>query len=727
MEIKIFKDGAFYNNFQIPEEDIFVGAEFFIGRNEDCHIQISDFRISRHHAKLSITSSEVKLVKLSDNGSLKVNGAEVREKILTSQDKIELLDYIILVSNYLPNSKSSSEDIVIEEDKTEILTEDDSLSDAEGLTNLEEPNEQIDEVEHTEDFQDQDSFLASDEVSESEDSVSDETFEENGFKEEPFPKDSYTDESSFEENGFEENDSDEKTQVFQNFATYSLRIFGEYAPFDRYVIDKQEVFIGRDPEKCQIVLNDPEVSSLHAVIKKNLLNCILVDKDSSNGTIVNGERINQTELIDGVEFLIGSTSFTVEVDNDLYKAEKETLMPVEKDQEIEVEEIVEEEVDFQESGSSDFSIEDLPKEKSLLKRIWKNKRQRLYLIAGVLVVLLLMMGDDDKPKVKENNNKNNQPTNETIQNTPAPIATKKELPPEILEKLEQNYVLALAKYEAGEYYEAKGYLDTIVAIDENYKDTQTLLGLVKQGYEEITRLKQEEQKEKERRARQLEVEKLLIKAREATKNKEVLVAESLFAQILEKDPENLDVPQLRLEIEAYNQQELEKKLENERKIAERKRMVDALAPGKTLYLREDWFQAILKLEIFLNSKGMDEDLIKEATEMLNSSKIKLANSINPLLGKARSFQDGQDLKKAYQTYGEILKIDPSHEQALREREIIKETLDSRSKKLYRDALISESLSLFSEAKEKLEEVMQISPNDSEYYEKAQNKLQEYLE
>src|SRR5690606_12108716 len=59
-------------------------------------------------------------------------------------------------------------------------------------------------------------------------------------------------------------DQDEGTRFLKAFINYQLVIFGEYAPYDRYQLDTDEVFIGRDPNKCQIVSNGPEVSSVHA-------------------------------------------------------------------------------------------------------------------------------------------------------------------------------------------------------------------------------------------------------------------------------------------------------------------------------------------------------------------------------------------------------------------------------------------------------------------------------
>jgi hypothetical protein len=211
------------------------------------------------------------------------------------------------------------------------------------------------------------------------------------------------------------------------------------------------------------------------------------------------------------------------------------------------------------------------------------------------------------------------------------------------------------------------------------------------------------------------------------KDRLVPVAENYFGQITEKDPENMELSQLKLELESWQKEEERKALEKAAREMARKKMVDSLSPGKTFYLKKEWYLAILKLEEFLRIKGLDEDLVKEASEMLSDSKNQLASDLGPLLGKARSLKEGQDLKSAYEAFLEVLKVEPTNAEALNEVDDIKSSLDARSKKIYREAIIAESLSLFSDAKEKYQEVQQISPTDSEYYKKASEKLRNYLE
>jgi pSer/pThr/pTyr-binding forkhead associated (FHA) protein len=761
MKLEVSQFGHKIFDVDIPKEDLFNGGDIYFGRADDCHVVLDDQQVSRHHAIITLEDGKPIIKKISSFGSLSVNGIEIQQINLKLSDIIVMTSYQVVIKDipeleYLSSEKEtinfdepkddSSENIATDyEESTVILDASNPVEDLFDSTEIldevaVEDDVIIDQVLVTEeelnDSPIEDDFMSedNDEVLEEDpvlnDSFEEEDTEEPAFAEESFEEDGFGNDGfaddGFADDGFgsEGGDAGESTQVFQSFANYSLKITGENAPFDRYNLNEPEMFIGRDSEKCKIILEDGEVSGVHAVIKKSLINCTLEDLNSSNGTLLNGERINKAELVAGDEFIIGSTTFEVFISSELLEQEQDILMPVEKNQMIEVEEIVEEEVEFDDldHDSGEFGLTE-PEEKSLFKKIWKDPKKRWGLIIIVLLLLFIMLDDEPEKKSK----KPTKAQAKQSKNAVKKVNAKKSFSPEITEKLEQNYALALAKYEAGEYYESKEYLEIIRGIDPNYKDTATLLKLVQQGHEELVNLKKEEEAEKERKERQLKVEKLVLKAKEAVKAREVQVAESIFGQIMEVDPENYDVPQLKLEIDAYKKAKEEKRLAEVSKKAERKRMVDALAPAKTLFLKGEWFKAIDRLEKFLKLKGMDEDLVTDATSMLKKSQRKLSSKINPLLGKARSFKEGQDLKRAYETYGVILNHDPSNEESLNHRDSILQTLTNRSKKLYREALISESLSLFDEAKEKFQQVQQISPINSDYYNKATKRLTNYME
>lgn len=90
------------------------------------------------------------------------------------------------------------------------------------------------------------------------------------------------------------------------------------------------------------------------MIKKNNVELTIEDLGSSNGTILNGNRIKKSNLIAGDEFVIGGVTFTVRYQSEFLSEESSNVMPVDAYQTVEVEEVVEvESDDVQEETSID--------------------------------------------------------------------------------------------------------------------------------------------------------------------------------------------------------------------------------------------------------------------------------------------------------------------------------------------------------------------------------------
>jgi hypothetical protein len=79
----------------------------------------------------------------------------------------------------------------------------------------------------------------------------------------------------------------------------------------RVSISKRATTIGRSRE-CDIVLQDSNASRLHAEIRHIGLDYFIVDSNSTNGTIVNGQRIRRHALANGDRILIGTTELIVQ-------------------------------------------------------------------------------------------------------------------------------------------------------------------------------------------------------------------------------------------------------------------------------------------------------------------------------------------------------------------------------------------------------------------------------
>jgi hypothetical protein len=77
----------------------------------------------------------------------------------------------------------------------------------------------------------------------------------------------------------------------------------------RVVLGEYLLTVGRLPE-CTITLADPNVSRRHAEIRPSGAGYRLIDLGSTNGTLVNGRRVHEHQLVDGDTITFGATAIT---------------------------------------------------------------------------------------------------------------------------------------------------------------------------------------------------------------------------------------------------------------------------------------------------------------------------------------------------------------------------------------------------------------------------------
>ncbi len=84
--------------------------------------------------------------------------------------------------------------------------------------------------------------------------------------------------------------------------SYQLIVRAGPNPGKIYPIMKSELAIGRDP-KSDILINDAEISRHHAVIKATQDGYTIEDLGSTNGTIINGQRVTGPHLLQPGEMI----------------------------------------------------------------------------------------------------------------------------------------------------------------------------------------------------------------------------------------------------------------------------------------------------------------------------------------------------------------------------------------------------------------------------------------
>lgn len=73
-------------------------------------------------------------------------------------------------------------------------------------------------------------------------------------------------------------------------------------------LNLDQMRIGRSPDS-HIVLNDKQASCMHALLTRQNGTYVLSDQHTSNGTFVNGQKVENHPLKDGDRVKIGSSEF----------------------------------------------------------------------------------------------------------------------------------------------------------------------------------------------------------------------------------------------------------------------------------------------------------------------------------------------------------------------------------------------------------------------------------
>ena len=517
MKISVTKNGNFI------EERLLAGEQqarwsFLIGRSPECEIVLDDRKVSREHAKVTCDKGVWIIEKTSDNGDIFINGKNVARQELVQGDMINLGYYVLNISMDESDEikQVANEDLAYPEMVTKKVEQKKNspvpLSDNEH--DAVEKNAKVKsytaDLETISDFQNNmDELPASSQLKENNEFPKEELNVENDvLKNDNFGDINNQNDFELSENSLHEDplpfvseNLAEKTEVAKSFSKFILKIFGENAPYEKFILDQNEVKIGRNTEKCQIVLNDVEVSSEHAIIKKTKNSYILEDLKSANGTILNGIRINQSELANDDEFLIGSTTFTVEIISAFLQDQKDRLMPVEDNQVVEVEEIVEVSTDFVGDAVAGISAQEAADlaaksgNKSLFTRdALKDpvKRKKILIILLVLVGFWALLGDGEKQKVSKNKDtkKQNYLLEQDKKNL---LKDKKEikLTPERQESAEALYELSKTLLDDGKYKEALQELDKLHQIITPWKNSTQIYSWAQGG---LKKLEEEEKK-----------------------------------------------------------------------------------------------------------------------------------------------------------------------------------------------------------------------------------------
>ena len=107
-------------------------------------------------------------------------------------------------------------------------------------------------------------------------------------------------------------EDEDQTVLEEVIKVYGIVEFQDGDEKINFEMRQEEIIIGRDPSKCQLVIyNDKYVGRKHTKLTKKVEGYYIEDLESKNGTFVSGNKIVGEEMLEGEDFRVGRTDFKV--------------------------------------------------------------------------------------------------------------------------------------------------------------------------------------------------------------------------------------------------------------------------------------------------------------------------------------------------------------------------------------------------------------------------------
>lgn len=488
--------------------------------------------------------------------------------------------------------------------------------------------------------------------------------------------------------------------------------------------------VGRHPSS-EIYINDSSISRKHFELSKTTQGYFVTDFDSSNGTTVNGERIEPHKAFavrSGDVITIRNIQIVFEIRNTQFDKLIQNLPALADSADMGEEEYQEGTANIQmreatalmalpgqigsEPEMSGPGVIRMPPPKGI-KRLFQDKR-----ITIALAILLLGMAYVfSQPSEK-----------------PAPVAqgqeelgSKKEVTAQQMSVVKEKYELAKKNYyERGNYTFCRDLLYEAHQIVPFYEDSKNLLALCEQSIELQLIRAEREQKEKKK----LEAEN---KIRSTVENCKSLMTpttttatlQECLAPAFELDPQNAEGMSLISQVETRD-------AELKAKADEAKNASARAAVGREHYQRAVRLENAGKVKAALNEyqsfvaksyPGMSTE-VSNARRSIASIERAQQQKIAGKLAACKSLASSS-YKQAIQACETVLTEDPQNSTAKELRDSAKSKLQKELRAAYEDSRLEESMGNVEGAKQKWQKIMVDSYPGEEFFEKAKGKIKKY--
>lgn len=529
-------------------------------------------------------------------------------------------------------------------------------------------------------------------------------------------------------------EGDGRTQFISSGVKALFRFEPGSANVSEFLMEGDVAIFGRG-SNCDVVLTEKKASRKHLEIRKQGLSFFLKDLDSANGLTVNGSAVKEAELVPGDVIQIGESRIQFVIENKEYFSNQDQFMPVPAH--LEQASPMESYPAFGDAPAA-ADIPGLgqpaaPAEPELsptdyigrFKRSWskipKAQRMRYLSILVAFALITALLGGPDEPK---------KPTPR-----PAPGAkagrTYEQLTAERKKFVRENYADLLKAQERKDYTKMLDHTRNILTYVDEYKDTLSYEKIAKNKIQEIEEEKrraeaERKQEELRRQVKALEEKGKALYERALTDVKVRPELEALIQEIYTKDPNNRLAQEWKDGIKRKDREDAELAEAARIKEEAKQKAEGELAAVRATFNEAKYIPALAAADKLSENGWTEEDYLNRVESLKNEIRSRLSSIIDPLLKEAASQQlEGGDLVKANERYNDVLKVDSTNKEALAGKAAIREKLHMRAKRFYAEAVLAESISDLSEAKDKFEKCLRTAPDDDVYKKRCRTKLSRF--
>ncbi len=676
-----------------------------IGRSEFSEIVLDDKSVSRQHIELRVTEHGVYMTNMSSTAPVLVNNIPKETAELTDGDKLKAGVFQILVFHGDRLSQEKKESADDSENKAAINSPLEAAEQGENknpIDNLDSPKVDLPVPDSPDDLIINPDFKKQDE---NKSQVKKETQDPNIAEIEAIsPK--------------KESTVYGETQLELKPIVAKLLFIEGPKKGEEIFIETFEVTIGRS-KKADIYIDDEKLSRMHAKISRVGIGYRLIDLNSRNGTYVNGVRILEHPLSSFDEIQIGNSKIRFFIHDIVMASEKkaavipktEGSLALDQTRSLQLEEA---ERRFEETIEIPIGVQ--PPQKRFSFKFIKPA-----IIAIFILVALLLVLPGKKESDKKSTSSIEKETAPTIVHLPKGYD---DLSSDEQRQIEGYYNSAINAASQEEFDVAIEYIRKIHDVLPYYKNSRELLDSYSKRLKE-KRLAEAQKIAKENEKQDLEI--YLEDGLEYLKTGNFEQAAEAFNSAIVIDPHNetaiKGLKAAEAKVTDINAIPNEKDEE-----AEKRKMVKELLEQAAVAFTNKKYNEAIELAEKIKSiqiKGENVSYLDEINQLVERAKMLQKEEFEPFLIQAKEKYSEGDYNASRDLCEEMIKKDPSYEDAKQCAIKAKKKLNELAREAYRIGYILESMNRIEEAKQYWNRAKNyVRPGDP-YYDKILKKIEYY--